>query len=185
MAQTAPTGPTCDETHHAEFDFWVGEWNVYSRATEDNPGTYLGHNRVEKRHSNCLISENWTSATGGTGESMNFFDPFVNQWRQVWTGGGWTIDYTGGLNEDGAMVLTGRVHALPGGTVSDFRGTWALREDGTVSQFFEQKNAEGEWQASFLGIYVRVENDARAEESEAARLALTLQAAIDAAESTQ
>jgi hypothetical protein len=182
MAQTAPTGPACHETHHADFDFWVGTWNVYGPDTDEGPGAYYGHNNVEKRHGNCLISENWTSATGGTGESMNFFDPFVNQWRQVWTGGGWTIDYTGGLNEDGAMVLTGQVYALPGGQISDFRGTWALRDDGTVSQFFEQKNAEGEWQGAFLGIYVRVENDPRAEEAEAARHAVTLQADIDAAE---
>lgn len=179
MAQTTPTEPICPETHHADFDFWVGSWNVYAPETGDGAGAYLGHNRIEKRHSNCLISENWTSATGGTGESMNFFDPFVSQWRQVWTGGGWTIDYTGGLNEDGAMVLTGQVYALPGGQISNFRGTWALRGDGKVSQFFEQKNAEDEWQGVFTGIYVRMELDPRAEEAEAARLSVSLQAVTD------
>ena len=46
----------------------------------------------------------WTSIQGGTGSSMNYFDPVERQWRQLWVAGGYSIDYTGGLNETGSMV---------------------------------------------------------------------------------
>ena len=46
----------------------------------------------------------------GTRGSMNYYDAVENQWRQLWVAGGYSIDYTGGLNESGSMVLTGKIN---------------------------------------------------------------------------
>lgn len=161
--------PACTSDIHDDFDFWVGEWNVYAPGNEEGLGPYVGHNTVARIHGGCLITEHWVNTAGAGGESMNMYDPLIGAWRQVWMSNGWYIDYTGGLNEDGAMVLTGNSYTIQTDTRAELRGIWTLREDGTVSQEFEQKDAEGHWQNVFTGIYVREQDDPRAEEAEAAR----------------
>ena len=167
-AQATPP-PACTGEVHDDFDFWLGEWNVYAPTTEDRPGPYVGHNVIERVHGGCLVTENWLSVDGSTGESMNMYDPLAGAWRQVWMSNGWFIDYTGGLDENGAMVLMGESYTEQTDSRAGMRGTWTLQEDGTVSQFFEQMDAEGNWQGVFMGIYVRVEDDPRAAEAAEAR----------------
>lgn len=164
MAQPAPP-PGCVEDVHDDFDFWVGEWNVYA----PDGGPYQGHNSIVKTHGGCLIAEHWQGARGSAGDSMNFYDPLIAAWRQVWVSRGAFIDYTGGLDETGAMVLEGEIFYPGRGTRAPFRGTWTLLEDGTVRQHFQQQDAEGNWADWFVGIYVREEEDPRAAEAEAAR----------------
>ena len=140
----------------SDFDFWLGEWNVYSN---DEKRAFQGTNVITKQHKNCLIMENWTNTQGSTGSSMNYYDPVENQWRQLWVAGGYSIDYSGGLDKDGAMSLTGRINYYKSGKSQPFRGTWTANEDGSVRQFFEQQ-APGtqEWTVWFDGIYVKKEN---------------------------
>jgi hypothetical protein len=150
----APPEPICKtEQHFGDFDFWVGEWNVYSN---DEKRDFQGTNSITKHHGNCLIMENWTSVQGGTGRSMNYYDPVENQWRQLWVAGGYSIDYTGGLDESGSMVLNGNINYYKTGKSHAFRGRWTPNEDGSVRQFFEQKSLEtSEWAVWFDGLYVR------------------------------
>lgn len=163
-AQPAPP-PGCVQDIHDDFDFWVGRWNVYA----PDGGPYQGHNVIEIVEGGCLITENWTGASGSTGQSMNFHDPLAGAWRQVWVSRGAFIDYTGGLDENGAMVLEGEIFYPGNGTRAAFRGSWTPLADGTVCQHFQQQGADGEWADWFTGIYVRVEADPRADEAEAAR----------------
>lgn len=163
IAQQTPPG--CTAEHHDDFDFWIGTWNVY--APDD--GAYQGLNRITVDPGHCLIREDWQGAGGSTGHSMNFHDPFENAWRQVWVSSGAIIDYTGGLDETGTMVLTGQIHYPANGVTAPFRGLWTPLEDGRVRQHFDQQTANGEWQAWFTGIYVRVEEDPRAAEAAAIR----------------
>ena len=153
LAQNEPPPPFCE--NNAEFqqwDFWLGTWDVFNNAN----GNHAGINRIEKVESGCLIMEHWTSDNGGTGRSINYYDAVTGKWRQVWVANGYSIDYTGGLNEAGEMALTGEIHGYRPGTSSDFRGTWTLNDDGSVRQFFEQYNAEKEvWNVWFDGKYVK------------------------------
>ena len=136
-----------------DWDFWVGEWKVYSN---DEKHTFQGTNSITKTHKNCLIMENWTSATGGQGSSMNYYDPVEGHWRQLWVAGGYSIDYTGGLNESGSMVLNGKINYYKTGKSFSFRGRWTQNEDGSVRQFFEQFDPEkDQWTVWFDGIYER------------------------------
>ena len=152
--QTEPPKSICEKMNgFNDFDFWLGEWNVYSN---DEKRVFQGTNSVTKHHKNCLIMENWTSAQGGTGRSMNYFDPVEDQWRQLWVAVGYSIDYTGGLDESGSMVLNGKINDYKSGKSQDFRGKWTANTDGSVRQFFEQRNPEtSEWAVWFDGLYVR------------------------------
>ncbi len=149
----APKSPCETAEHFSDFDFWLGEWNVYSN---DEKRVFQGTNSITKHHGNCLIMENWTSTQGGAGRSMNYYDPVEDQWRQLWVAGGYSIDYTGGLDSSGAMVLNGKINYYNSGKSEAFRGAWSTNADGSVRQFFEQQNSETkDWAVWFDGIYVR------------------------------
>jgi hypothetical protein len=151
--QTPPKSICETMENFDDWDFWVGEWKVYSN---DEKHAFQGTNTISKHHKNCLIMENWTSATGGQGSSMNYYDPVEKQWRQLWVAGGYSIDYTGGLDEEGAMVLNGKINYYKPGNSFSFRGRWTPNEDGSVRQFFEQFDAEkDQWTVWFDGIYER------------------------------
>jgi hypothetical protein len=140
--------PPCSSDLFHQFDFWIGEWEVFGPA-----GKKAGDNVISVEEYGCLLVERWTNTGGGTGQSYNFVDLATNKWRQVWVSKGATIDYSGGLNEDGAMHLVGEI-AYPNGNKADFMGTWTLNEDGTVTQYFQQYDSEKEvWNDWFTGTY--------------------------------
>lgn len=150
-AQQPPAA--CDGPGHAEFDFWVGSWRVTNPA-----GATVGHNRIERVSRGCALLENWTSAGGGDGRSLNFHDPVRDAWHQVWVGAdGVILRLTGGLERPGRMVLTGEPRPARGGTVRD-RITWTLQPDGTVEQNWQISTDDGAtWQTAFLGTYHRTD----------------------------
>ena len=135
-----------------EFDFWVGEWEVF-----DSTGTTkVGQSSIEKMESGCMIMENWTSADKITGTGLNYFNPVTREWRQVWVSASrYSIDLVGGIRA-GAMVLEGSIYNFAG-AVWDFRGTWTPNADGSVRQFLEQYNHDSEqWDPWFYGIYKKL-----------------------------
>ncbi len=132
----------------SQFDFWVGEWRVL-----DAGGALQGENTIEKIESGCLLLERWRGATGGTGTSMNFFDPAAGQWVQVWVSPTLQLEIRGGL-ADGVMRLDGSIYYLQTGQRLPFRGTWTPRSDGVVRQHFEQSTDDGAtWATWFDGYY--------------------------------
>jgi hypothetical protein len=157
LAQDAtPQAPPafCEDTPgFDEWDFWVGEWDVYS----NNEARQLaGTNSITKHYANCLIKETWVSAGGGGGFSVNYYNPVKGEWRQVWVSNGYSIDYSGGLNDQGQMALEGEIYTYQPNTAAPFRGTWTPRENGDVVQLFEVFNAETDsWDVWFDGLYVR------------------------------
>ena len=86
-----------------EFDFWVGEWEVYA-------GDKLaGLNRIEKLNDGAVIVENWTGTSGATGTSLNFYNPAVKKWRQTYVANDRAIWEMTGEYRDGAMRFEGEV----------------------------------------------------------------------------
>ena len=152
-ADTAMPVPPCSEEAYKQFDFWLGTWEV----TTPN-GAVAGVNEITSEENDCLILETWTSATGGTGQSYNYYNPATEKWRQVWVSSGFIIDYEGGLTEAGSMKLEGEITYTTSKQQADFTGEWSLNEDGTVTQHFEQYDPEkDEWSTWFTGIYSKIE----------------------------
>ncbi len=133
------------------FDFWLGDWDVH---TAD--GTYAGSNRIERKEHGCVVIENWSSVTGGTGMSINYLDKVTGDWVQIWNdASGGQINIRGGMTQDG-MLLIGKIHDVASGTTLPFRGLWTPLPDGRVRQFFEQILPDSEdWSPWFEGFYTR------------------------------
>ena len=144
--------PCADDVYHA-FDFWLGEWVVHTAS-----GELAGRNSIRARERACLLVESWRGAQGGTGTSLNFVEPDSGRWRQIWVSANGTIDISGGLQEEGSMVLDGTIVYRVGehaGREFPFRGTWTPLPDGRVRQFFEEARVDGDWKPWFEGFYSR------------------------------
>ncbi|MEL6724209.1 MAG: hypothetical protein AAFP81_15990 [Pseudomonadota bacterium] len=146
------TPPPCSSEAFQQFDFWLGNWDV---TTPD--GTHAGTNQITREENGCLILERWTSVNGGTGQSYNFYNPGTEKWRQVWVGQGSMIDYEGGLTETGSMKLIGTITYVASGAQASFTGEWTENEDGSITQHFEQYDAETDtWSTWFTGRYTPI-----------------------------
>ena len=151
-AQQPPAPPPgCDRPEYRQFDMWVGDWVVLNAA-----GDTVGTNRIERISDGCALLEQWRDAGGGTGTSINFFEPETGRWNQLWVGGrGMVLRLEGGFS-NGAMELAGTApRATPQGAVLD-RIRWTARQDGSVEQLWLISADDGStWQESFRGIYRR------------------------------
>jgi len=145
-----PGQPRCwGLPNRGDFAFAAGDWSVGTSS-----------DRMASLQAGCLIREQW-SAQGGSGVSYNFFDPFVNQWRQVWVSSQNFIDITGGLRPDGAMHLTGSIRGIQSTQTLPYRGTWTDVNSTIMTQLLEQQT-NGVWGNWFSGTYVRKTNTASA-----------------------
>lgn len=130
------------------FDFWIGEWEVYTPN-----GQKAGENVIEKTTNGCMLLENWTSVSGGTGKSMNYYDGAVKKWKQLWvnsTGG--VMSYEGNIS-GGAMHFEG-YQIQSNGKKALFKMTFTPQENGDVRQYIEQSLDSGKtWQVWFDGMY--------------------------------
>jgi hypothetical protein len=144
-------------TNIHDFDFWLGEWDVFGPA-----GQQVGTNSITplfEGHESGMLQEHWRGSGGVEGRSINGYDAARGCWHQTWmdsTGGVLHLD--GGL-QDGAMVLEGWG---PGGTDLDVvdrqRITWTREgPDGTeVRQLWESSSDDGlTWTVAFDGRYRR------------------------------
>lgn len=158
VAQSTPAPPPmarkepCQGARFHEFDFWLGKWTV--RRPD---GRMAGANTITSEEAGCAIVEHWTSAAGGTGQSLNFYDPAADRWRQVWVGLGLVLTMQGGL-VNGSMVLEGPLQYLADARVTRLRGIWTPLADGRVRQeFLESVDGGQTWALWFDGYYARTE----------------------------
>lgn len=144
---TQPSSGVCQAPEHAQFDFWLGEWEVYSVK-----GNRAGHNTITRTHGGCVVVEQWNGSGGVTGSSFNIYTPATGKWHQLWVDSGGTLLQLEGEFRDGSMRLQG-AGLTPQGRMTS-RITWTKRPDGTVRQVWETSTDDGKtWQASFDGTY--------------------------------
>ncbi len=152
--QAAPLGG-CDSLPEAhQLDFWIGTWNVFLPD-----GTKAGQNRIEPILAHCALLENWTSARGVQGKSVNFFDPSSRRWRQLWIDEtGTVIDFDRGGLVGNAMRFHGSTTGKNGAVVQQ-RLTFHPVAADTVRQLWEQSDDGSTWRVVFDGRYVRHRSD--------------------------
>ncbi len=97
--------PCKSSPQHRQFDFWIGEWNVYLPDLKSQ----VGESKIEIGSDGCLILENWTSKATPptTGKSMNYINPQTSKWEQLWVGSGINLNnpqkFINGEYKDEAM----------------------------------------------------------------------------------
>ena len=146
--QGPPSG--CVAPEHRQFDFWVGSWIV----TDSAGGVTYGTSSVTSEEKGCLVHEHWAGSRGGTGQSLNYFDPSRQVWEQDWVGSAGGMVRLMGHLENGAMVLEG--DTPQGKPTAHQRVMWIPQPDGRVRQFWRQTADSGRtWTVVFDGYYRR------------------------------
>lgn len=89
-----------------QFDFWIGEWDVYPNGVN----LIVGQSKIEVASGGCMILENWTAVgqVPNTGKSMNYVNANTGKWEQFWLGSGGITPtnpqkFVNGEYRDGAM----------------------------------------------------------------------------------
>jgi hypothetical protein len=144
----ATSGPCARDADARRFDFWVGEWNV-----RNTRGAAVGESRIERVSGGCAILENWTSAKGVVGKSLNFFNRDVGQWQQYWVGaqGDQTLYVT---SEWHGPTLTFHARAtLPGGKRVLRRLSFTPVASDTVRQLGEISSDSGRTWTTEYDLY--------------------------------
>ena len=163
-AQTAPSAaipaPTsCSGPEHRQFDFWVGDWDLYQRGKEQ----LVGHNLIEKLFDGCVIRETWTplrrpgQAGLSGGSSLNHYDRGQGRWHQTWIDSSNTrVIFEGGMVGD-KMVLAGFWPGVNGpGKDGLVRMTYVKISTNQVDQIGEVSTDHGiTWNPSFGFTYKR------------------------------
>jgi len=132
-----------------QFDFWIGEWDVF------NPqGQKAGTSVIHQISDGCGILENWTGTRGGSGKSINFYDPASRKWYQYWMGANGIPSRYAGIYQDGAMRYEGERVSVA--NKSRTRLTFFNLDANTVRQLAEQSGDDGKtWTTTYDFKYVR------------------------------
>jgi len=151
VSQKSNTSCACCTQVHKQFNFWIGDWNVY-----DTAGVKIGENSIVHLESNCVLNEHWTSASGSTGSSYNYYNVSDSTWNQVWVDSkGGNLVLKGRLQEDKMIMKSALQKGISGNEYFN-RITWTPNQDGSVSQLWEVLNKENEViSVAFLGTYKR------------------------------
>ena len=151
-AQNQKQQCTCCTENHSEFDFWEGNWEV----TLPN-GNKAGNNTITKIQGNCILQENWVSATPGyTGTSTNFYNTTTKQWEQLWVDNQGASLHLKGNKIGNQMILKTDDAVNKDGNIFNHKVTWTDNKDGTVRQLWETitKTDDGETVVvAFDGLY--------------------------------
>ena len=116
-------------------------------------GKPAGTNRIESVMNGCGLAEHWTSARGGHGTSLNFYDRRTKRWSQAWIDEGGKALHLSGTFADGKMTLASAPRQTDAG-IDVQRITWSKNADGTVRQVWESSTDGGStWTVAFDGTY--------------------------------
>lgn len=143
----------CSGPEFRQFDFWVGEWDVY-HSTAD---TIVGYNHIKNILNGCVIEENWTGGTGFQGKSFNTYNPVDSTWNQVWVDTGGNTYHFKGRYADHVMRLKGETTSRQSGQKILFDMSYTYDPEAqTVRQVWKASSDNGtSWNAIFDGIYKR------------------------------
>jgi len=137
---SSPPPPACTGPEHRQFDFWVGDWDVYPAGKPN----IVARSLIEKLYAGCVVRENWMPLKGTAGGSLNHFDRDDRRWHQVWMDAANSrVAFDGGV-VGGKMVLTGFWKGANGpGQDGLVRMTYSKLDGGAVRQFGEISTDHG------------------------------------------
>ncbi|MEM7036257.1 MAG: hypothetical protein AAF570_04695, partial [Bacteroidota bacterium] len=106
-AQESKT-PPCSSPEYRQFDFWVGDWNVYS------DGELVGTNRIDLILDQCVLQENWEGKGGSKGKSFNLYNGQTKMWEQTWVDNHGGVLVFRGEYKDRVLAMAGEGKARDG-----------------------------------------------------------------------
>ncbi len=137
--------PAQNQKEH-QFDFWIGEWNVYKYGTD----SIVGVSTIKPILDYKTIEENYQSLRYRyKGKSFNFYNPKTNEWEQFWVDNSGERLYLSGEYQENKMILSDCKNEATYNRI-----IWTDLKDGSVRQEWEQSENGGDtWKKIFDGHY--------------------------------
>jgi hypothetical protein len=132
---------------YRQFDFWIGEWEVYQKN-----GKKAGDSRIDLILDSCIILENWKSTTSNyAGKSFNTYNAITGQWQQTWVDNmGGSTEFLEGNYNDNQMQFITKPYPHTKDTMAIRRLTFYNLAPGKVRQHGEiTKDNRKTWQTEY------------------------------------
>ena len=133
--------PCTTDPLYRQFDFWIGEWDVYAKN-----GKKAGDSKIDLILDSCIILENWksTNVSQGVnyaGKSFNTYNSTSRQWQQTWVDNvGGSTEFLEGHFENNKMIFQTKPFQFSKDTVAVRRLTFynldvnKVRQHGEISK---------------------------------------------------
>ena len=139
----------CASAEYRQFDFWVGDWDVFDI---ENPKTIVARVHVNRILDGCVLHEDYQSTDGVKGQSFSIYDAMRKAWHQSWvTNRGAMLEIQGNM-EGTAMVLSG-ADRTPDGKDRQVRGVWKPVSDGVREMAVRSTDGGKTWMPWFDLIF--------------------------------
>ncbi len=152
----------CVAPEHRQFDFWVGQWNIFNPA-----GVQTSTSVITSELDGCVVMEDFINNGGFQGRSLNVYDARDRRWYESFVDnvvGNYRIS---GTASAGGMLMTGTQQVFRFATgdfpIRDSRIVWTANPDGSVRQAFFERFDGGPEAVTFDGRYVPAPSLDRAE----------------------
>jgi hypothetical protein len=147
----AQKSPCTTDPVYRQFDFWIGEWDVYAKN-----GKKAGDSKIDLILDSCIILENWKSANVSqgvyyAGKSFNTYNSTSKQWQQTWVDNvGGSTEFLEGHFENNKMILQTKPFQFSKDTVAVRRLTFYKLDVNKVRQHGEiSKNGGRTWSTEY------------------------------------
>jgi len=146
--QTNAGDPALKEKQH-QFDFWLGEWDVYKYGTDK----LVGKSHIMSINDSTGILENYHTPNGPyKGKSLNTYNIKTGFWEQYWIDNGGLVLKLGGEFREGKMIMLS-YEGLSANKIS-----WQKVDKGVRQTWETSKDGGKNWNVVFDGLYIRVES---------------------------
>ena len=142
--RAAPSSSSCTAAEYHQFDFWVGDWDVFDF---DNLKTPVAHVRVDQILTGCVLREDYQDTTGHQGQSFSLYDASRKLWHQTWVTNRGELLLLDGKLEGNQMVLAGT--DLVAGKERQVRGVWKPASEGVRETAVRSLDGGKRWQPWF------------------------------------
>jgi hypothetical protein len=117
----------------------------------------VGGSVVQSVSGGCALLENWTSARGGQGKSLNAYNPAIGQWQQYWIGqDGNPTEYRESTWSGASVVFRAHSPAAGATPATEQRLTFTAVDSATVRQLGESSSDGGAtWTTAYDFYYHR------------------------------
>jgi ketosteroid isomerase-like protein len=171
-AQTQPAAP-CAAPENRQFDFWVGDWDVYDFGGMKQ----VAQIRVDRLLGGCVVREQYEDTTGKMGQSLSAYDAARKVWQQSWVTNRGDVLVIEGRFAGGKMVLTGASRG-PAGRRTLVRGTWMPINLGVRETAVRSTDGGKTWKPWFDLVFRQRHPNTSGDEAEVIALDTEYQAAV-------
>jgi hypothetical protein len=146
------TSAKCSAPEYRQFDFWLGEWDVFEAEDKTKP---IARAHVSAMADGCAIREVYEQFDGLVGESFNIYDGTRKAWHESWVTNRGQLLLLDGSLEGGAMKLNGMSDSADG-TNRKVHHIWSIEADGGVREAAEGSTDDGKtWKGLFDVVFRR------------------------------